>query len=442
MNKPNLIWLNVLIFSITGLVALIGVPWYGLVYGYDGYEEDIFQILENKKELSVERLDILARAYSQVCDKMMQRIPSTKYERTFDAYLKSFDTKNISEQAVKDYVFFADKAIKTFGEMVTRFPDYYTIVGNIKVKYWNEHVAKFYDLIQLKQFDIAKKYIQKPLYDPFLVSYGQNILNSCTQDAILFTHGDLDTYTAIYAQAKLKTRTDVSVVNSGLINLDYHLRFQVKENKLPHSMPLKAYKETIKDYVIFENKPDTTAFLNYTNAVKTDATAFQHSSDYGVLLAMPSRNIAIPVKNKANIVLRFGGTFAEEKQINSKFGLNVMTPAQFFTYDVIATNQWKRPIYFSMGTNTYSRVFLNSYMHQEGLVMQLIPKLGIEQDKRQLLNNVLRYQMSEPNSIYTNKKQPNTAYVQYLYLFFDATRTAKKLAKEDELKMLIEAILK
>lgn len=37
MKKPNIIWLNVLIFSITGIVALIGVPWYGIVHGYDGY---------------------------------------------------------------------------------------------------------------------------------------------------------------------------------------------------------------------------------------------------------------------------------------------------------------------------------------------------------------------------------------------------------------------
>jgi hypothetical protein len=412
------------------------------VYGYDGYEEDIFQVLGTKKDLPVAQLDILARAYSQVCDKMMQRIPSIKYERTFDAYFKSFNIETISEEAVKEYVFFADKAIKTFGEMVSRFPDYYTIVGNIKVKYWNEHVAKFYDLLQLKQFDAAKKYIQKPLYDPFLVNYGQNILNSCTQGAILFTHGDLDTYTALYAQAKLQTRTDISIVNAGLINMDYHLKFQVKENRLPHSVPLKVYTETVRDYVMFDNLPDTTAFLKYTNAIKTDATPFQRSSDYGVLLAMPSRNVAIPVNNKANIVLRFGGTFAEEKEMTSSFGLSVMTRSQFFTYDVIAANQWKRPIYFSMGTSTYSRVFLNQYMHQEGLVMQLIPKLGIEKDKRQLLSNVLKYQMSEPTGIYTAKKTPNTAYVQYLYLFFDATRTAKKLAKEEELKTLIEAILK
>lgn len=38
MNKPPLIWTNVLVFSITFLVAVIGVPYYAIVYGFDSVE--------------------------------------------------------------------------------------------------------------------------------------------------------------------------------------------------------------------------------------------------------------------------------------------------------------------------------------------------------------------------------------------------------------------
>ena len=34
MNKPPLIWTNILLFSITTLVAAIGVPWYALTVGF------------------------------------------------------------------------------------------------------------------------------------------------------------------------------------------------------------------------------------------------------------------------------------------------------------------------------------------------------------------------------------------------------------------------
>src|SRR5690606_21099217 len=32
--KPRLIWTNVILFSLTGLTAVVVVPWYGLTYGY------------------------------------------------------------------------------------------------------------------------------------------------------------------------------------------------------------------------------------------------------------------------------------------------------------------------------------------------------------------------------------------------------------------------
>jgi len=37
-QKPKLIWLNVLVFAITGLVTLIGVPAYALTHGFDGWQ--------------------------------------------------------------------------------------------------------------------------------------------------------------------------------------------------------------------------------------------------------------------------------------------------------------------------------------------------------------------------------------------------------------------
>lgn len=38
MQKPKLIWLNVLVFAITGLITLIGVPAYALTVGFDGWQ--------------------------------------------------------------------------------------------------------------------------------------------------------------------------------------------------------------------------------------------------------------------------------------------------------------------------------------------------------------------------------------------------------------------
>jgi len=38
MQKPKLLWLNVTVFTLTGLITLIGVPAYALTYGFDGWQ--------------------------------------------------------------------------------------------------------------------------------------------------------------------------------------------------------------------------------------------------------------------------------------------------------------------------------------------------------------------------------------------------------------------
>ena len=36
-KKPELLWLNITIFVLTGLITLVGVPWYAFVHGFDGW---------------------------------------------------------------------------------------------------------------------------------------------------------------------------------------------------------------------------------------------------------------------------------------------------------------------------------------------------------------------------------------------------------------------
>lgn len=53
MNKPPIIWLNVILFSLTFLSAVILVPWYGLTHGYGASEWIAFVVLAFASGLSI-----------------------------------------------------------------------------------------------------------------------------------------------------------------------------------------------------------------------------------------------------------------------------------------------------------------------------------------------------------------------------------------------------
>jgi len=45
MARPPIILTNTLLFSLSGLVALVAVPWYGMSYGYDLWQWATFLLL-------------------------------------------------------------------------------------------------------------------------------------------------------------------------------------------------------------------------------------------------------------------------------------------------------------------------------------------------------------------------------------------------------------
>ncbi len=52
-NKPQLIWVNTLMFILTGLAAIVLVPWYGLTSGYSAGAWIAFGVLVALNEMSI-----------------------------------------------------------------------------------------------------------------------------------------------------------------------------------------------------------------------------------------------------------------------------------------------------------------------------------------------------------------------------------------------------
>jgi hypothetical protein len=208
-----------------------------------------------------------------------------------------------------------------------------------------------------------------------------NYLESCAPGAILFTNGDNDTFPLWYAQEVEGKRTDVRVCNLMLLNTDWYIdqmKMKVYESDpLPVSLPVKKYYDGINNQVFIIEKTkdpvDISTIIDWVNSENL-ATKVQVSATE-ILDIIPSRTIRIPVN--AGKVIASGTVSPEDSAkivpyIDIKLKGNSILKSQLIVLDILANNDWERPVYFVTGYHN-DALGLEEYFQLEGLAYRLVP---------------------------------------------------------------------
>jgi hypothetical protein len=208
-----------------------------------------------------------------------------------------------------------------------------------------------------------------------------NYLNSCAPNSILFTNGDNDTFPLWYAQEVEGKRTDIRVCNLMLLNTDWYInQMKWKTNKsdpLPVSLPVQKYYDGINNQVfIMEKTKDPVDVSTIIDFVASDnkATKIQVSPTE-ILDIIPSRTIRIPV-DPAKVIA--SGTVKPEDAdkivpyIDIKLKGSSILKSQLIVLDILAHNNWERPVYFVSGYHN-DALGLEEYFQYEGLAYRLVP---------------------------------------------------------------------
>ncbi|PTM02629.1 MAG: hypothetical protein DA405_12665 [Bacteroidetes bacterium] len=185
-------------------------------YGYSGWYKDVVDYLEGKKDLSDDQLYALARAYSAYADDLIE--PRSTYSDISVDFKLSIGDAMDSDQERK-YNLLREEAISLFEKLQEQNPQYETVLGEIRLKASHEYVVYYLDILKYQPQREASLALRRNLYNGATLARASNMLKSCPPNAILFTHGDNDTYPLYYAQQKLNLRPDVSVINISLLNL-------------------------------------------------------------------------------------------------------------------------------------------------------------------------------------------------------------------------------
>ncbi|MFK7950157.1 MAG: hypothetical protein AB8G11_21375 [Saprospiraceae bacterium] len=378
------------------------------LYGYHGYEDDIIKLLENEANLSAEILDALARSYSSKGIQILTPGQFGGKKKTLK-YDQTFNPNDWETEVLEEFVELMNKSIATFKTLSDKYPDYQTIVGNIKTKYYNEYMSAYYVLKYSGKTDLAKQYLVDDLYTDFHLKTAENYLKTCATNAILFTTGDNDTYPLIYVQDKLGIRKDVKIINTSLASLGRYIHFIKNEFKLPTTLELDKYKLDNHNYIGIINEVESVDLQDYFKAVNEDENIY--IDEVSGVRYLPSKQGTFVVQP----------TESNESSVHFYFNKNYIVKSEIFILDLITTDNWQTPIYFSVGSYyTTKGLGIQDYITLEGLSYRFFPK---SKDELSLLEtNILynfKYQennnidwFSTDNSIHLNYYQ--TAFLELL----------------------------
>ena len=260
------------------------------------------------------------------------------------------------------------------------------------------------------------------------VDFAKNLLNSCAKDAILFTGGDNDTFPLWYVQEVEGFRTDVRVCNLSLLGTDWYIdqmkRRTYESSPLPITFKTDQYLGGVNDQIPFvkNSNPQILAGINlkeYLELVKQNSPAIQVQYSNGDNInTLPSSNFFMPVDVEAVKKMGFVPKEYEDK-INPTFawtlGERDILKNDLIMLDIIAHNDWKRPIYFSGTLSNENYLNLKDNMALEGYAFRLMP-YKLDASKEGFVNTDVMYNNMMHKMFWRNMDNSNVYYDSETYL--------------------------
>ena len=286
----------------------------------------------------------------------------------------------------------------------------------------------------------------------------RDYLESCAPNAILFSFGDNDTYPLWYAQEVEGIRTDIRVINTSLLGIDWYinqLRYKVNNSdSIDVILSASQIEGRKRDYILYQPKPQFPEnryydlydmMKNYVGSDDADKTLKNGDDVYNTF---PIRKVSVPVD--INTVRSYGTVNATDSVVSEmRFDIppkNGLQKNDLAVLNIVAANKWKRPIYFTM---PYNDLGFQNYLRKDGMTYRLVPvenspyntdwmyKLVMDPNKWKYGNAGMRgVYYDEENKRHLNDIRRADVETAYDLISKDRKEDARKVLEKDDKSIL------
>ncbi|MEN8249665.1 MAG: DUF2723 domain-containing protein, partial [Bacteroidota bacterium] len=254
----------------------------------------------------------------------------------------------------------------------------------------------------------------------FSVDSAKNFLASCAPNAILFTGGDNDTFPLWYVQEVEGYRTDVRVVVLSYFNTDWYIdqmtRPAYESESFPFSLTREDYRQGgLNDFLLYDPNFGITSAISikqYLKLIKENNPRLRYDSPAGSSHTVPSKHFFLDIDTAK--VLSSDIIPEQMKQLvvpNMQWSMkkSYLEKKDLMAMDLIASNNWERPIYFNNTSKQGIGLDFGDYLVQEGNAFRLLPVNNGNRDI-DLVNTDIMYDNLMNNFQYRELNNPKVYY--------------------------------
>ncbi len=212
---------------------------------------------------------------------------------------------------------------------------------------------------------------------------GADYVKSCAPNSILFTYGDNDSFPVWYTQDVEGVRTDVRVANLSYIQAGWYISMMAQKayNSDPMPLSLKAdkYLEGIRTQLPVNNQVKQPVNLDEVVqfASMDDKKYMIDESGRGDFVNyLPTNKFVINVDSAKVISNGTVKNYYRNRIVSPmvwEYSQNNAFKGDLAIMDMLSTNKWDRPVYFSTTVPSNQYKGLDKYFVQEGLAYRVVP---------------------------------------------------------------------